>query len=233
MRQIPQTNVNISNVFLVSEPLPLLIILSGTISALLLSVVVLVLAVTCRKVASKNHQAADISAWPRHHPHHHHAYSDSTSDTEPSQSNITSSLTVDDPDDSFESLPVNYSAFIKSENIPDIKQDYQEQQSSAHQQVQNHSDNTMFDREGIRKSCSYIVYNHFHSDQLNTSYSNPYVQSTSPMTVSTEMNPTMNTSSPFYTNITPYKEKDNAVIRYLEGEVSAKELDELKLGTHV
>ena len=98
-----------------TEPLPLLIILAATISGLLLSVVLLVIAMTCVKTASKKHRsaaaaapatAADISAWPRGRSC---GYSDtSDSSDEPSSSNITSSLTVDDPDDSFESLPVNY-----------------------------------------------------------------------------------------------------------------------------
>ena len=217
--------------FSITEPLPLLVILGATISGVLLSIVALVLAVTCRKLAAKNDPEADISAWPRQP---HHGYSESSSD-EPSQSNITSSLTVDDPDDSFESLPVNYSAFIKSENIPDLKTVYQDSSNPAI----NAQENTIFVREGMqRKSCNYIVYNHYSSDQEllhQNSYSNPYVQSTSPMTVCS----TENSSSPLYTNITPYKsgrgERDSAVIRYLEGEVTASELDTLKLGlgTHV
>lgn len=181
-------------------------------------------------------QGGDISAWPRQ-PHHGY---DSSSD-EPSQSNITSSLTVDDPDDSFESLPVNYSAFIKSENIPDVKshQPYQEQ----HQDQANHPREQNFDRDGIRRSCSYIVYNHYTSDQEMLHHSNPYVQSTSPMpSVMEPGQGRMSTSSPLYSNITPYKmtpkelskaSSKDAVIRYLEGEVSAKELDDIKLGTHV
>ena len=194
---------------------------------------VLVLAVTCRKVASKHH-GSDISAWPREP---HHGYSESSSDdpSQTSHSNITSSLTVDDPDDSFESLPVNYSAFIKSENIPDVKNVYQDSSNP----VINPQENTIFVRDGIRKSCNYIVYNHYTSDQellhQSNSYANPYVQSTSPTNMHCDQVRTSNTS-PFYTNITPYKgcrDRDSAVIRYLEGEVSAKELDDMKLGTHV
>ena len=185
---------------------------------------------TCRKLASKSDQDADISAWPRQ-SHHGFGCSESTSD-EPSHSNITSSLTVDDPDDSFESLPVNYSAFIKSENIEDVKS-YQESSNPVNNAQQ---ENSIFVRDGMRKSCNYIVYNHYASDQellhQNTSYSNPYVQSTSPATVISDRN---TNASPFYTNITPYKQqcRDSAVIRYLEGEVSAQELDKMKLGTHV
>ena len=116
---------------------------------------------TCKKVASKTDQP-DISVWPHSRAQ---AYSCSDSSEEPSQSNITSSLTVDDPDESFDSLPVNYSAFIKSENIPE--------------QAYPHSPGHV--------KHSYIVYNHYASDQemmAGNSYANPYVQSTSPMTVS-------------------------------------------------
>ena len=169
---------------------------------------VLVIVMTCKKVASKTDQP-DISVWPHSRAQ---AYSCSDSSEEPSQSNITSSLTVDDPDESFDSLPVNYSAFIKSENIPE--QTYP--QSPGH------------------VKHSYIVYNHYASDQemmAGNSYANPYVQSTSPMTVSSgEIN---RDTSPVYTNMPHHKNRDEAVIRYLEGEVTAQQLDHMKLGTHV
>ena len=176
----------------------------------MLTIVVLVIVMTCKKVADKTSQP-DISVWPTGRAQTC-SYSDSSE--EPSQSNITSSLTVEDPDDSFDSLPVNYSAFIKSENIQ-----HESPQSPAH------------------SKHSYIVYNHYVSDQemlagnMN-SYANPYVQSTSPMTVSSsgENNRTI---SPVYTNTTPYKSREDPVIRYLEGEVSAEQLDHMKLGTHV
>ena len=222
-----------------TEPLPLLIILAATISGLLLSVVVLVIAMTCVKTASKKHRsaaaaaaapaaAADISAWPRGRSC---GYSDtSDSSDEPSSSNITSSLTVDDPDDSFESLPVNYSAFIKSENIPDVKSVYQDSSDA----VIKDKDSTLLTRDATRQSCNYIVYNPYtsaggeHTARPSSCYANPYVQSTSPMTVERAAAP-----SPFYTNTTPYKDRDSAVIRYLEGEVTAQQLDDIKLGTHV
>ena len=174
----------------------------------MLTIVLLVVVLTCKKVASKTDQS-DISAWPGRAKTC--SYSDSSSE-EPSQSNITSSLTVEDPDDSFDSLPVNYSAFIKSENIPE--------------NVYPHSPS----------KPSYIVYNHYISDQEmlgGNSYANPYVQSTSPMTVVSGENNNRNTS-PVYTNMSPYKaSRDEAVIKYLEGEVSAQQLDHMKLGTHV
>ena len=168
---------------------------------------------TCKKVADKSSQP-DISGWPAGRAQTC-SYSDSSE--EPSQSNITSSLSVEDPDDSFESLPVNYSAFIKSENI---------QAGAAPSQSPAHSRH------------SYIVYNHYSTDQemlagnMN-SYANPYVQSTSPMTVSSSGDNNNRTISPVYTNMTPYKTRDDPVIRYLEGEVSAEQLDHMKLGTHV
>ena len=176
----------------------------------MLTIVVLVIVMTCKKVASKTDQP-DISVWPHSRAQ---AYSCSDSSEEPSQSNITSSLTVDDPDESFDSLPVNYSAFIKSENIPE----------QAYPQSPGHVKH------------SYIVYNHYASDQemmAGNSYANPYVQSTSPMTVSSSGDNNNRTISPVYTNMTPYKSRDDPVIRYLEGEVSAEQLDHMKLGTHV
>ena len=176
----------------------------------MLTVVVMVIVMTCKKVASKSDRP-DISVWPGARAQSS-SYSDSSSE-EPSQSNITSSLTVDDPDDSFESLPVNYSAFIKSENIPD----------HVYPQSPGHAKH------------SYIVYNHYATDHdmmAGNSYANPYVQSTSPMTVSSGENNNRN-ASPVYTNMSPYKSRDEAVIKYLEGEVSAEQLDHLKLGTHV
>ena len=189
---------------------------------------------TCVKTAAKRRQvrgetqSPELSAWPSS------GYSSSSdTDTDPSHSNITSSLTADDQDDSFQSSPVNYSAFIKSENIPDLKNGYQ--QSS--EPVINDKENSILVRDGMRQSCNYIVYNHYSSDQelrqAGPAYANPYVQSTSPMTVAQGPDTRTATASPFYTNITPYKERDSAVIRYLEGEVSAQELDDIKLGTHV
>ena len=181
-----------------------------------------------RSEARAESQSPDLTAWPRGS-----SCSSSSDSEDPSQSNITSSLTVDDPDDSFESLPVNYSAFIKSENIPDLKNCYQ--QSS--EPVINDKENSILVRDGMRQSCNYIVYNHYASDQelqqAGPAYANPYVQSTSPMTVAQGPDSRTSTASPFYTNITPYRERDSAVIRYLEGEVSAQELDDIKLGTHV
>ena len=170
---------------------------------------------TCKKVADKSAQP-DISVWPTGRGQTC-GYSDSSE--EPSQSNITSSLSVEDPDDSFESLPVNYSAFIKSENIHEAVYPGGPQ-SPAH------------------SKHSYIVYNHYSTDQemlagSMNSYANPYVQSTSPMTVSSSGDNNSRTISPVYTNMTPYKSRDDPVIRYLEGEVSAEQLDHMKLGTHV
>ena len=183
----------------------------------MLTIVVLVIVMTCKKVSDKSAQP-DISVWPTG-SRQTCSYSDSSE--EPSQSNITSSLTVEDPDDSFDSLPVNYSAFIKSENIHEgVYPPGGPQQSPAH------------------SKHSYIVYNHYVTDQemlagnIN-SYANPYVQSTSPMTVSSSGENNNRTISPVYTNMTPYKTRDDPVIRYLEGEVSAEQLDHLKLGTHV
>ena len=215
------------------EPLPLLIILAATISGVLLSIVILVIAMTCVRITRRTQpgrgESPDVSAWPRGS-----SYSSSSDSDDPSQSNITSSCTVDDADDSFESLPVNYSAFIKSENIPDLKSSYQ----GSSEPVINIRENSILVRDGIRQSCNYIVYNHHSGNQEphhqeGPGFANPYVQSTSPMTVAQGADSRTATASPFYTNITPYKERDSAVIRYLEGEVTAQQLDHMKLGTHV
>ena len=203
--------------------------MSAAISGLLLTIVVIVIAVTCRNVVKKQ---SDISRWPKT-PNQEYGYSESSSEDQ-SQSNITSSLTVEDADESLDSLPVNYSAFIKSENIPEFKDTFYSPQQQPDIVT---SKNSVFVRDNCRKSNNYVVFNHYSSEQdllECNNYSNPYVQSASPMG-----NSSVRTVSPFYSNIPSRSDpryasgRDNAVIRYLEGEVSADELDAIKLGTHV
>ena len=212
-----------------SETLPLVIIMSAAISGLLLTIVVIVIVVTCRNVVKKQ---SDISSWPKT-PNQEYGYSESSSEDQ-SQSNVTSSLTVEDADESLDSLPVNYSAFIKSENIPEFKESFYTPQQQPDIVT---SKNSVFVRDNYRKSNNYVVFNHYSSEQdllECNNYSNPYVQSASPMG-----NGSVRTVSPFYSNIPSRSDpryasgRDNAVIRYLEGEVSADELDAIKLGTHV
>jgi len=215
------------------ESLPLLIIMSAAISGLLLTIVGIVIVVTCRNVAKKQ---SDISSWPKT-PNQEYRYSESSSEDQ-SQSNVTSSLTVEDADESLDSLPVNYSAFIKSENIPEFKDTFYHHQQQPDVVT---SKNTIFVRDNHRKSNNYVVFNHYSSEQdllECNNYSNPYVQSASPIGNSSTQSCPRNIS-PFYSNIPSRNDprytsgRDNAVIRYLEGEVSADELDAIKLGTHV
>ena len=205
--------------------------MSAAISGLLLTIVVIVIVVTCRNVAKKQ---SDISSWPKD-PHQEYRYSESSSEDQ-SQSNFTSSLTVEDVDESLDSLPVNYSAFIKSENLPEFKETFYQQQPDIVT-----SQNTVFVRDNFRKSNNYVVFNQYSSEQdllECNNYSNPYVQSTSPIGNSSASSCSRNIS-PFYSNIPSRNDpryasgRDNAVIKYLEGEVSADELDAIKLGTHV
>ena len=205
--------------------------MSAAISGLLLTIVVIVIVVTCKKVAKKQ---SDISSWPKA-PDQVYRYSESSSEDQ-SQSNVTSSLTVDDADESLDSLPVNYSAFIKSENLPEFKDTFFQPQPDVVT-----TENTVFVRDNLRKSNNYVVYNHYNSEQdllECNNYSNPYVQSTSPITNSSGSSCSRNIS-PFYSNLPCRGDpryssgRDNAVIKYLEGEVSAEELDAIKLGTHV
>ena len=76
------------------EPLPLLIILAATISGVLLSIVILVIAMTCIRITRRTQpgrgESPDVSAWPRGS-----SYSSSSDSDDPSQSNITSSCTVE------------------------------------------------------------------------------------------------------------------------------------------
>ena len=205
--------------------------MSAAISGLLLTIVVIVIVVTCRNVAKKQ---SDISNWPKA-PNQVYRYSESSSEDQ-SQSNVTSSLTVEDVDESLDSLPVNYSAFIKSENLPEFKDTFHQPPPDIVT-----SQNTVFVRDNFRKSNNYVVFNHYSSEQdllECNNYSNPYVQSTSPIANSSVSSCSRNIS-PFYSNIPSRNDprytsgRDNAVIKYLEGEVSADELDAIKLGTHV
>jgi hypothetical protein len=205
--------------------------MSAAISGLLLTIVVIVIVVTCRNVAKKQ---SDISNWPKA-PNQVYRYSESSSEDQ-SQSNVTSSLTVEDVDESLDSLPVNYSAFIKSENLPEFKDTFHQPQPDIVT-----SQNTVFVRDNFRKSNNYVVFNQYSSEQdllECNNYSNPYVQSTSPIANSSVSSCSRNIS-PFYSNIPSRNDprytsgRDNAVIKYLEGEVSADELDAIKLGTHV
>ena len=123
--------------------------MSAAISGLLLTIVVIVIVVTCRNVAKKQ---SDISNWPKA-PNQVYRYSESSSEDQ-SQSNVTSSLTVEDVDESLDSLPVNYSAFIKSENLPEFKDTFHQPQPDIVT-----SQNTVFVRDNSRKSNNYVVFN--------------------------------------------------------------------------
>ena len=175
--------------------------MSAAISGLLLTIVVMVILLTCRKMAKKQ---SDTVGWPGA-PSQVYQYSISSSE-DPSQSNLTGSVTVEDADESLDSLPVNYSAFIKSENIPEFR--------TSLRQV-DQPDRAVLVRETVaRQSANFIVYQQRQGGEQD--YSNPYCQQS---------------STPAYTNL-PGRE-NAAVIRYLEGEVSAQQLDDIKLGTHV
>ena len=232
-----------------------MIILSAAISGLLLTIVVMVIVLTCRKVAKKRSTDKTIAGWlpaATKGPHRYNSESSSSSSSssaeDHSQSNVTSSLTVEDVDESLDSLPVNYSAFIKSENLPEFKDSVLQKNNSSgagpHFQQQDivATENTIFVRDNLRRSSNYVVFNQFTDEHdLCNNYSNPYVQSASPVTnSSSSADSSSRNISPFYSNIPCRGDaryvssgRDNAVIKYLEGEVTAEELDAIKLGTHV
>ena len=164
------------NHFLISESMPLLIIISAAIGGFLIAIVAIVIAMTAWKINKKKSDSAK-TVWPKSDSHQMQAdrVSNSSQESNMQSSNTTSSLsTVDDLEGEFhEYHGPQYSrpgtGFIGSDNS--VKK------QGTRPGSQGHSDNYN----------NYSDYRHFRSEaelldhaKMQSDYHNPYLQTITP-----------------------------------------------------
>jgi len=203
------------------EYMPLLIIISAAIGGFLLTIVVIVIVMTCRKVAKTK---SDNSSWPKTtHQIQPDRFSNSSSDS-PTESNTTSSMSTDEDLDGSDSLPEYHANYVKSQ--PDLFPRNSNVYASNYYS-RNYSN-----------SNNYSDYRQFSSEhdlldqtKFSGNYQNPYLQSVSPVS-DVSLGPSYgnipNRNDPRYLS-----GRENALLHKLQGHVSAEELNETSIGTHV
>ena len=163
------------NHFLISESMPLLIIISAAIGGFLIAIVAIVIAMTAWKINKKKSDSAK-TVWPKSDSHQMQAdrLSNSSQDSNMQSSNTTSSLsTVDDLEGEFHEYhgtQFSRPGYIRSDNS--VKK------QTARPGSQGHRDNYN----------NYSDYRHFrseadlmdHAAKAHSDYHNPYLQTLTP-----------------------------------------------------
>ena len=202
---------------------------AAAIGGLLLTIVLIVIVITCRKVAKA---PINISPPAKKSPQPDR-FSNSSSDT---KANTISSLSAPDDLDGSDSLPEYHANFMKSQPdlLPNIKTTYN---SDFEPGWHGYGNSHQYTNRAYNNSDNYAAYRQFSSehDLLDhtkySNYSNPYLQSN-------EFNSHTNASYGVLgsRNDQMYSSgRFNAVAQKLSviGSVSAEDLNESSIGTHV
>ena len=164
------------NHFLISESMPLLIIISAAIGGFLIAIVAIVIAMTAWKINKKKSDSAK-TVWPKSDSHQMQAdrVSNSSQDSNMQSSNTTSSLsTVDDLEGEFH----EYHGTGQFSRPGYIRSDNSVKKQTARPGSQGHRDNYN----------NYSDYRHFrseadlmdHAAKAHSDYHNPYLQTLTP-----------------------------------------------------
>jgi len=211
------------------DALPLLIMVAAAIGGLLLTIVLIVIVMTCRKVAKT---PLNISPGAKTSPQPDR-FSNSSSDT---KANTISSLSAPDDLDGSDSLPEYHANFMKSQPdvLPTIKTTYN---TDFEPGWHGYGNSHQYTNRAYNNSDNYAAYRQFSSehDLLDqnkyNNYSNPYLQSNE---FNSHTNAAYgiigNRADPMYSS-----GRFNAVAQKLEvmGSLSVEDLNESSIGTHV
>jgi len=211
------------------DALPLLIMVAAAIGGLLLTIVLIVIVMTCRKVAKT---PLNVSPGAKTSPQPDR-FSNSSSDT---KANTISSLSAPDDLDGSDSLPEYHANYMKSQPdlLPNIKTTLN---TDFEPGWHGYGNSHQYTNRAYNNIDNYAAYRQFSSqhDLLDcnkfNNYANPYLQSN-------ELNGHTNAAYGLIGNRSDSMYSSgrfNAVAQKLEvmGSLSAEDLNESSIGTHV